>query len=199
MSILSNIIKHYRNVTDFALDAIAKAKNYNFKKMLVNDSSLKIVVKDFSNKGKSKEAKKLIKEYNKKINQMYLYAKIDYSKTLKKVKAAKKSKDNILLQKILNDFANNGITGFVAKNGAKWNIETYSNMLTVHINNSLIRLAETERIKNKGKKLVKISDHNTKCELCIPYENKLLTFKELDQAISNGLYHPNCKHYHMEV
>lgn len=196
MSMIKNIIKYYSKVTDLALTNLANLKTFQFRKMLTNNSQIKVAESTFEKHTKSKEAKKIIREYNLKMSQMYLYAKNDYNKTLKKIKA---TKDEGLKQKILNDYANRGIVGFVTKNGKKWNIETYSNMLTVHTNNTLVRLKETEKIKAKGKNLVRISDHNTECELCIPYEGKVLTFMELNEAIDNGLYHPNCKHYHMEV
>lgn len=199
MSMIKNLIKYYSKVTDMALTNLANLKTFQFRKMLTNNSQIKVAESTFEKHSKSKEAKKIIREYNLKMSQMYLYAKNDYNKTLKKIKAAKEAKNDVLLQKLLNDYANRGITGFVAKNGAKWNIETYSNMLTVHTNNTLVRLKETEKIKAKGKNLVKISDHNTECEICKKYEGKILTLEELEEAIKNGFYHPNCKHYHMEV
>lgn len=199
MSMIKNLIKYYTKVTDLALTNLANFKTFQFRKMLMNNSQIRVAESTFEKHTRSEEARRIIKEYNKKMSQMYIHAKNDYNSTLKKVKAAKEAKNDVLLQKLLNDYANRGIVGFVAKNGAKWNIETYSNMLTVHTNNTLVRLAETEKIKAKGKNLVRISDHNTECELCIPYEGKVLTLSELDKAIDNGLYHPNCKHYHMEV
>lgn len=196
MSMIKNLIKYYSKVTDLALTNLANLKTFQFRKMLMNNSQIKVAESTFEKHSKSEEAMKIIREYNLKMSQMYLYAKKDYESVLKKVKA---TNDDILKQKILNDYANRGIVGFVARNGSKWNIETYSNMLTVHTNNTLVRLKETEKIKAKGKNLVRISDHNTECKLCIPYEGKVLTFAELEKAIDNGLYHPNCKHYHMEV
>jgi hypothetical protein len=196
---IKNLIKYYTKITDLALTNLADLKTFQFRKMLMNNSQIRVAESTFEKHTRSNEARNIIKEYNKKMSQMYVYAKEDYNKTLKKVKAAKEAKNDVLLQKLLNDYANKGITGFVAKNGAKWNIETYSNMLTVHTNNTLVRLAETEKIKAKGKNLVRISDHDTICELCIPYEGKILTFAELEEAKKKGLYHPNCKHYHMEV
>jgi len=196
---LNNLIKYYQKVTDGALKNLSQGKTYQFKKMLTNHSFMQAAESYFWKHTKSKEAQKLINEYKSKMNDMYVLAKVDYNNTLKKIKTAKEAKDNKLVQKLLNDYANRGITGFMAKNRAKWNIETYSNMLTVHINNELVRLAETEKIKAKGKNLVRISDHNTICELCIPYEGKILTLQELEEAKKKGLYHPNCKHFHMEV
>ena len=199
MSMLNNLIKYYQKVTDGALKNLSQGKTYQFRKMLTNNSLMQSAETYFLKNTKSDEARKLIKEYNSKMNNMYILAKKDYNETLKKFKIAKENDDKILMQSILNNYANKGITGFIAKNGAKWNIETYSNMLTVHTNNTLVRLSETEKIQSKGKDKVLISTHNTDCEICKPYEGKILTFKQLDEAIENGFYHPNCKHYHMEV
>jgi len=96
----------------------------------------------------------------------------------------------------LNDYANNGCHGFTAKNGARWNIETYSNMYSTHVNNELYRLSVIEN--TKGDKVL-ISTHGTECELCIPWEGKLLTLKQLDTARSEGLFHPRCLHFVIEV
>jgi hypothetical protein len=106
-----------------------------------------------------------------------------------------KSTDDILLkQKFLTDYAKNGCTGFIAENGARWNIETYSNMFSRHVNNELVRMDIIDQIKAQGRKKVKISSHGTVCELCKPYEGKILTFEELEEAKIKGLFHPNCLH-----
>jgi hypothetical protein len=132
----------------------------------------------------------LIAKYTKDMQNMHILATKEYNLTLAKIKA---TNDPILKQKLLNDYANNGITGFTAKNGARWNIETYSNMYTTHVNNELVRMRVREEAKSN---LFQVSDHGTKCSLCIPYEGRILSGEELDNST---LFHPRCKHYITEV
>lgn len=191
---LNNIIKYYENVTDDALKNLAKEKPFQFRKRLTNHSLLKAVESHYEKITNSDEAKKIIKDYNKSMNSMYKLAKQDYNKTLKMLQA---TDDPELKQKILNDYANKGIHGFTAKNGARWNIETYSNMYTTHVNNELVRLRVLEDADNGNN--FKVSSHNCICDLCKPYENKVLSRRELEMARENGLFHIRCKHFIIEV
>lgn len=193
---LDLIIKYYERITNMALTKLKEEKNFQFRKHLTNHSLLKAVESHYDSISKSEEARKLVKEYTTAMNNMYIEAKKEYSLILKKLKA---TDDPVLKQKILKDVANNGITGFIAKNEARWNIETYSNMFSRHVNNELIRMSVIEQIKAQGKNKVKISVHGTVCELCKPYEGKILTFEELEAARVNGLFHPNCLHFILYV
>jgi hypothetical protein len=124
------------------------------------------------------------------MNGMYKSARDDYNKTLKLLKA---TSDPIVKQRILDEYATRGIHGFTAKNGARWNIETYSNMCTTHFNNEIVRLSVLENIDQDGK--VQITTSSKPCPLCIPWENKILTLQELNYARSQGLFHVRCKHF----
>jgi hypothetical protein len=191
---LNNIIKYYETVTDDALKNLSKEKTFQFRKRLTNHTLLKAVESHYEKITNSDEAKRMIKEYSTSMNNMYKVAKKDYDKALKQLKA---TKDPELKQKILNDYANKGIHGFTSKNGSHWNIETYSNMYTTHINNELVRLRVLEDA-NKNSKF-KVSSHNCICNLCKPYENKILSKDGLEDARANGLFHPHCKHFILEV
>lgn len=188
---LHNIIKYYKRVSDMALVNLKNEKTFQFRKHLTNHSLLRSVESHYDKITKSEKARKLVKEYMTAMNKMYIVAREEYNIKLKLLKA---TKDQVLKQKILNDYANKGITGFISKNGSKWNIETYSNMYSRHINNSLLRLQVVEQVQDQGKNKIRISDHGTACNLCKPYEGKVLTLDELEIAKSNGLFHPNCLH-----
>lgn len=97
-----------------------------------------------------------------------------------------------------------GLVALVDKGGRKWSLEAYSNMLT---RTMLVRTAN-EGIKNRltrdGYDLVQVSDHFGECDLCHPWENKILSisgahpeYKTIDDAESEGLMHPNCKHRYL--
>lgn len=188
--ILDSTIKYYRKVSDMSIEALKNEKKFQFRRYLYNNSMNKVVESHYSRFSKSEDGLKLINEYLNAMNGMYKEAQKEYNLVLSKLKV---TDDINIKQSILDRYSENGITGFVAKNGARWNIETYSNMYTRHINNQLIRLNVMENAIND---LFQVSDHKTKCDLCKPYEGKKLTRKELDNST---LFHPNCKHYITEV
>jgi hypothetical protein len=185
-----NLIKYYENVSNMALKNLKAEKSFQFRKMLTNHSLLQVVQSHYESISKSEEAKKMIKDYMSSMNGMYKSARDDYNKTLKLLKA---TSDPIVKQRILDEYATRGIHGFTAKNGARWNIETYSNMCTTHFNNEITRLSVLENVPQDGK--VQITTSSRPCPLCIPWENKILTLQELNYARSQGLFHVRCKHF----
>jgi hypothetical protein len=197
---LLNIIKYYKKVTDLALGNIKNEKRFNFKSKLNNDVMLKQSEDHLINMYKragggilSGEVKKHIEDYKKAMKNMHELAVKDYKETLELLKRAKNNDEK---QMILNRLANRGFKGFISKDNKTWNIETYSNMYFTHLHNEMIRLGMLDYIKDDK---IQISSHNTKCELCRPYEGKIMLKSELDEARSNGLFHPHCKHIILEV
>jgi hypothetical protein len=190
---LNNIIKYYAKVSDMALTNLAQGKQFQFRKMLTNHTLMQATKDYFEKIHRSDKANELINNYVQSMNNMHKIAQKEYNQVLAKIKA---TNDQILKQKLLNDYAMDGIHGFKAKNGAMWNIETYSNMYTTQVNNELLRLSVIENSKS-GKVL--ISTHGTECDLCTPFEGKVLTLKELDRARSEGLFHVRCMHYVIEI
>lgn len=96
-------------------------------------------------------------------------------------------------------FMNNGIVGLTDRNGRKWSLDRYSEMLTrTHImraNNE----AAINRAKELGLDIIKISVHNTECSICKPHEGKIYSLSGNDKRFpaltgNEPPYHPNCKH-----
>ena len=185
----NKIISYYEKVSDMAIENLKAEKNFQFRKMLTNHSLLKVVESHYESITNSAEAKKLIKEYMESMNGMYIPARNEYNKTLQLLKA---TKDPMLKQQLIDAYCERGIHGFTAKNGARWNIETYSNMCTTHFNNELVRLSVLETRKEGDK--FEVSSHAKACPLCIPFEGKKLTYEELQEAKAAGLFHVGCKH-----
>lgn len=104
-------------------------------------------------------------------------------------------------QKALDKFASSGIGGFVDKAGRVWDIGSYAQMAT---RTGLVHASvqgHITRLQERGKDLVIVSSHSRACELCRPWQRKILSlsgkderYPSLSQAISAGLYHPNCGH-----
>ena len=185
----NRLINYYANVSDMAIENLKQEKKFQFRKHLTNHSLLKVVESHYESITRSPEAKKLIKEYMESMNNMYKPARDEYNKTLALIKA---TKDPMLKQQIIDAYCERGIHGFTAKNGAHWNIETYSNMCTTHFNNELVRLSVLET-RQPGDKF-QVSSHAKACPLCIPFEGKILTYEELQEAKAAGLFHVRCKH-----
>jgi hypothetical protein len=102
-------------------------------------------------------------------------------------------------QRILNDFAKSGITYFDGKR--HWNIASYSEMATRSAIGQASVQGHINKMTRMGFDLVQVSDHKEECELCRPWEGKVLSvdgndpkYKSLAQATRAGLFHPNCGH-----
>lgn len=187
---LENTINYYARISDEALKNLRQEKKFQFRKYMTNLSLLRANESYLQNIHNSEKANELIRKYQKDMQNMYKIARDEYNKVLKQIKA---TKDPALKQALLNQYADSGIIGFVAKNGARWNIETYSRMYTIHVNNQLLRMSVFENARNN---LFQVSDHGTQCDLCKPWEGGIYTREELD---SSTLFHPNCKHFVTEV
>lgn len=104
-------------------------------------------------------------------------------------------------QALLNQFANHGVTGIVYKNGARYSIDTYCEMLGRTLANRTALQANLNRYEEMGYNLGIVSAHFRCCPLCQPYEGTILSLDGKDNrypsvwdAETQGLFHPNCKH-----
>jgi len=97
--------------------------------------------------------------------------------------------------------AERGVTGFKDRSGKMWNMRTYCEMhartvcMQAHLEGTANRLVE------QGHDLVKVSTHRGACELCQPWQGKILSitgktegYPTLEEAKAAGLFHPNCRH-----
>jgi len=97
--------------------------------------------------------------------------------------------------------AERGVTGFKDRSGRMWNMRTYCEMhartvcMEAHLQGTANRLVE------QGHDLVKVSTHRGACELCQPWQGKILSitgktkgYPTLEEAKADGLFHPNCRH-----
>lgn len=102
-------------------------------------------------------------------------------------------------QRMLDDFAKRGIQSITYSNGRKMSIEAYSEMVGRTMSGHAAVQGSLNRYAEHGYDLVRISAHFRACELCVPWEGKVLStngmnpdYESLDSAISAGLFHPNC-------
>jgi hypothetical protein len=103
-----------------------------------------------------------------------------------------------LIKGILKD---QGLSALIDKGGHTWTLDRYSEMLLRTKAVETRNRGLINRVAENGYDLVQVSDHGTQCELCAPWEGKILSisgdsgeYDSLADAESEGLFHPNCKH-----
>ena len=108
-----------------------------------------------------------------------------------------------LAAQLLKVLKENGISFFYDKAGRKWKIENYVKMRTMTELVQAQRMSFFTRATQFGVDLVRIKHLNLHptCELCAPFENKILSisgktqgYMTLGEASMRGLFHNNCDH-----
>lgn len=105
------------------------------------------------------------------------------------------------VQKALRSFADRGVTGFVDKAGRSWGLQSYAEMASRSAVGQAQAAGTMDRVRSQGGDLVRVSSSVGSCKVCIPWENMVLSISgqydgvpTVDEAISAGLFHPNCTH-----
>lgn len=100
-----------------------------------------------------------------------------------------------------NQLADQGVTGFRDKAGRDWNMRTYSKMVARTTTMECHLEGTRNRLIEHGHDLVQVSKHYKPCELCVPWEERILSltgrtagYPTLEEAKEAGLFHPNCRH-----
>jgi len=109
----------------------------------------------------------------------------------------------------LKRFAGEGIKGFTDRAGRRWELESYVEMATRTSVGRAMTESRTEIYQREGHHLVVVSNSPDECDVCRPYEGKLLSLNGEDvgstfgkfkvvatlrDAQSKGFHHPNCTH-----
>ncbi|SET94893.1 Phage minor capsid protein 2 [Salinibacillus kushneri] len=104
-------------------------------------------------------------------------------------------------QRMLNEFADKGISNFVDKAGNHWEMQSYTEMAT---RASLGRAAingHMNSMQDNGMDLAIVSDHPDECPDCKPWERQILSisgedtrYPSVSDAEADGLFHPGCGH-----
>ena len=94
-----------------------------------------------------------------------------------------------------------GLVAFVDRSGREWNMGTYVEMLA----RTTVMKIHNEAVKSEfvahGEDLVIISFHLPTCEMCKPWNGKIVSltgatkdYPTMTEAEADGLFHPNCRH-----
>lgn len=104
-------------------------------------------------------------------------------------------------QDAINKFIKNGVGGFQDKRGRWWSLEAYTQMATRTLITQALNQGKVNRYTEMNNDLVIVSRHTRSCELCRPWQRKVLSlsgktqgYPTFDQAKGSGLFHPNCGH-----
>lgn len=116
-------------------------------------------------------------------------------------------------QRAFTRMAREGMGFFVDSAGRKWGLDTYAEMATRTATTRALIAGHTETMVQRGVDLVVVSAHPNPAPVCAPYERKVLSLSgkysagthrvgdnivaveaTLDEAVDNGLLHPNCRH-----
>lgn len=94
-----------------------------------------------------------------------------------------------------------GISALTDKGGKQWTLDRYAEML---YRTKSVEARNTGLINSMIQNdfdLVQVSDHTGECQMCAPWEGKILSisgrtagYPTLAEAESAGLFHPNCRH-----
>lgn len=100
-----------------------------------------------------------------------------------------------------------GLTGFVDKAGKRWALDTYSEMVVRTVTREAVSQAALLTYASEGVDLVRVSEHGTQCDICGPWEGRLVSLDggtseyqgeavaSIDELPDGGPpMHPNCKH-----
>ncbi|WP_408895931.1 phage minor capsid protein [Nocardioides sp. R1-1] len=118
-------------------------------------------------------------------------------------------------QRALDDLGRRGLTGFVDSAGRQWGLATYVEMSTRTTTAQAAVQGHLDRLEDAGISLFIVSDSSGECDLCRPWEGKVLSRGPVSalqrnavtgrmervqvdgtvrEATSAGLFHPNCTH-----
>ena len=100
-----------------------------------------------------------------------------------------------------DQLAERGVTGFKDRTGRMWNMRTYTEMVARTTTMEAHLQGTANRLVEQGHDLVKVSTHRGACELCQPWQGKILSitgktkgYPTLEEAKAAGLFHVNCRH-----
>lgn len=106
------------------------------------------------------------------------------------------------------DFLHKGINSIKYSNGNNVNIATYAEMVLRTSNKKAYLTGQGDRMAEQGEYLVKVSSYGACSDTCLPWQGRVYfddvyaggkpdknnTYPLLSTAMSEGLYHPNCRH-----
>ncbi|WP_422389930.1 phage minor capsid protein [Arthrobacter sp. N1] len=113
---------------------------------------------------------------------------------------------------VLVKLTERGVTGFKDASDRNWEMASYAEMAVRTTATKAALQGQSDRLTELGLDLVIVSNAPEECNICRPFEGKVLTlmgssggevlrdgvtvYASLAEAQTRGLYHPNCRHSH---
>lgn len=190
-----NALKDYKDAMGDKYKANKTLSNSFFR---INDKKVNSLINSVNNdlKTANKAVLRMTNDqYRKVIFQSQLYVANGVMTPKQAIDAANK------------DFLRRGLNVIEYKDGKRVNIASYSQMAIRTAGQRAMLMGEGAFRKKMKQHLIKISAHGTSCELCIPWQGKVLIddvysggspkdgkYPLVSEAMEQGLFHPNCRH-----
>jgi hypothetical protein len=92
-----------------------------------------------------------------------------------------------------------GVTGFVDRRGARWQLDTYAEMVARTTTREAMTAGTEARMIETGQDLITISAHGTECDICKQFEGKTYSISGdtpgYPRLVARPPFHPRCLHY----
>lgn len=113
------------------------------------------------------------------------------------------------VDRAVNEFTKNGINGITFKNGANWNVGSYSEMALRTASTRAANYGQGAMMESWGIGTVQISSYGACSKRCLPWQGRIYwddvytslsapignKYPLLSTAIDGGLFGPNCRHH----
>lgn len=136
--------------------------------------------------------KEVLTTFNKQNNSLLTSAGDNYRQIVNKVSTEVMSGTKTTgkaMQEAVSELAQNGLTGFTARNGAQWTPEAYTKMILRTNTQNTINRVQEERMKLSGNDYVEISSHMGARPLCSEDQGKIFSLSDNTEPIEDGLGH----------
>lgn len=190
-----NALKDYREAMGDKYKANKRLNNSFFK---INDKKVNTLIKSVNN-DLSVANRAVLRMTNDQYRKVIFQSQFYVANGVLTTKQA--------IDKANQDFLRRGLNVIEYKDGKRVNIASYSQMAIRTAGQRAMLMGEGEFRKKYNQHLIRISAHGTSCELCIPWQGKVLIddvysggskkdgkYPLLSQAMDEGLFHPNCRH-----
>ena len=117
----------------------------------------------------SNAVKEVLTTFNKQNNSLLTSAGEEYTNIVNKVSSqvlAGTKTTNKAMQEAVTELAQRGLTGFTAKNGARWSPEGYTKMVIRSNTQNTINRIQEQRMQDCGANFIEISSHSGARPLC---------------------------------
>ena len=131
----------------------------------INPDTEELIVREIL----SSATKEVLTTFNKQNNSLLASAGEEYRDIVNKVSSqvlAGTKTTNKAMQEAVSQLAEKGLTGFTARNGARWNPEGYTKMVIRTNTQNTINRIQDERIQSCGGDFIEISSHIGARPLC---------------------------------